>query len=126
MGAEIYDAVVQGNLGKVKNLLANKPELVNIKDSEWKWTPLFWAAQKGHKDVVELLIAKGADVNAKGEYGNTPLHRATSRKEIAELLIANGADINARDYEGDTPLDIALRKGNEDVAELLRKHGAVE
>ena len=51
----------------------------------------------GSKEVAELLIAKGADVNAKGAYGWTPLHLATvsDRIKVAQTLIAKGADINA-------------------------------
>ncbi|MEG4809998.1 ankyrin repeat domain-containing protein [Microcoleus sp. F8-D3] len=51
----------------------------------------------GSKEVAELLIAKGADVNAKGPYGLTPLHIAAmfDRIEVAQTLIAKGADINA-------------------------------
>uniref|UniRef100_UPI00403ECD4F protein kinase domain-containing protein n=1 Tax=Microcoleus sp. TaxID=44472 RepID=UPI00403ECD4F len=51
----------------------------------------------GSKEVAELLIAKGADVNAKGAYGWTPLHIAamSDRIKVAQTLIAKGADINA-------------------------------
>ena len=46
----------------------------------------------GHKEVVELLIAKGADVNAKGDGGTTPLDRAiiNDEPEIADLLRKHG------------------------------------
>ena len=46
----------------------------------------------GHKEVVELLIAKGADVNAKGDGGTTPLDRAiiNDETEIADLLRKHG------------------------------------
>jgi ankyrin repeat protein len=63
------------------------------------WTPLYWAADGGHKNVVALLIAKGADVNFglglnMEEMGMTPLFKAarSGHEEIAELLIAEGVD----------------------------------
>ena len=95
-------------------------------------TPLHFAAWKGHQEIVELLIAKGAGVNAKDEDDLTPLHNAsiTDQKEVAALLIANGADVNTTDMHGRTPLDVAnerplgdLRDGNTETADLLRKHG---
>jgi ankyrin repeat protein len=61
-------------------------------------------------------------VNAKGKFGSTPLHFATS-KEIAELLIAEGANVNAKDESGKTPLDLAIQVRNTKIADFLRKHG---
>ncbi|MEG4495174.1 ankyrin repeat domain-containing protein [Microcoleus sp. D3_18_C4] len=51
----------------------------------------------GSKEVAELLIAKGADVNAKDTFGGTPLHSAalSDRIKVAQTLIAKGADVNA-------------------------------
>jgi len=59
--------------------------------------------------VVELLIAKGADISAKNKNGCTPLHAAAlgDQKEVVELLIAKGANINAKDNDGHTPLHTA-------------------
>jgi len=55
---------------------------------------LHWAADKNYKDVVELLLAHGADVNAKDDKGKTPLDVAIkseqSNKEIIELLRKHG------------------------------------
>ena len=82
------------------------------------------------KEIVELLIAAGADVHAKGdEAGETPLHNAAyeGHKEIAELLIAAGANVSAISDGGITPLYIATEPGNPnastELANLLRKHG---
>jgi len=72
-----------------------------------------------------LLIAKGANVNAMSAYRSTPLDWAIirNRPEIVELLIANGADVNAKDAFGKTPLDSAIEKNHTELADLLRKHG---
>jgi ankyrin repeat protein len=90
----------------------------------------------GHKEVAELLIVKGADVNAKEEFdGWTPLHFVAGKghKETARLLITKGADVNAKDEGGNTPLDGAEevskdgspedKAAKKETAALLRKHG---
>ncbi len=94
------------------------------------------ASQEGNKDLAELLIAKGVDVNAKSQKGITSLHMAASgfhqgkakkKKEIegvAKLLIAQGADVNAKTSEGSTPLHKVANRGWEDMAKLLIAHGA--
>ena len=96
---------------------------MNAKDENGV-TPLHWTKTE---EIAELLIAKGADVNAKDDWsGSTPLHRAATfgYKEIAELLIAKGADVNARTGSGETPLDLAIKYKNTGyVVDLLRKHG---
>ena len=80
--------------------------------------------RRGNIEAVKQAIADGADVNALGDEGETPLHQAAlgGHKEVAELLIAKGADLNAKSY-GETPLDLAIRLGQTETAELLRKHG---
>ena len=96
---------------------------VNAKNAVSGRTPLHNAARKGHKEIAELLIAKGANLDAKDKDGTTPLHITTlfGHKEIAELLIAKGADLDAQSKRGQTPLDMAIT--NPAIADLLRKHG---
>lgn len=83
--------------------------------------PLHVAAEKGRRDVAELLLACRADVNAKDTYGNTPLHVAAGKGHpvVAELLLANGADVNAKNMYGATPLHVAAEKGHTDLAAML-------
>ena len=133
----IHDAAQQGNLAGVQAEL-DKGVDVDLKNDNG-WTPLHYAAYGGKKEIVELLIAKNANVNAKVD-GRTPLHYAALKghKEIAELLIAKGADVNAKiEKMGDevgltsteiflvlTPLDWAIEDNHTEIAALLRKHGA--
>ena len=84
----------------------------------------------GCTEICDLLISKGADIEARDKNGRTPLFEACSsirsKKQICELLLSKGADVNARDNQGLTPLHQALKNKHKDVAALLKKHGGVE
>jgi len=85
------------------------------------------AANFGNIEAIKQHLAAGKDVNAKDEYGGTPLHRAVGnlvRKEIVELLIANGADVNAKHDNGATPLHYAVIGDQKEIVELLIAAGA--
>jgi ankyrin repeat protein len=62
-----------------------------------------------NKAMIELLLAKGANINIKKNDGYTPLHLAVGRGNVAmvELLVAKGADVNVKNNAGDTPLMLA-------------------
>ena len=100
---------------------------MNAKTYRGKATPLHSAAWHGLKEMVELLIAKGADVNAKNVAGWTSLHNAIAagQEEVVDLLIAAGTDVNAKDRHGKTPLDEAINPfyNKTEIANLIRKHG---
>jgi ankyrin repeat protein len=126
-GAElsIHKAAEAGNIEAVKQHLAAGAN-VNAKDEDSK-TPLLHAAVDGHKDVVELLIAKGADIELRcTTCGGTALGHAASggHKEIIELLIEKGADVNAKSKGETTPLHSAAMHDHKEIAELLIAKGA--
>jgi len=137
----IHDAAFKGNSEVVKQYLVSGAD-VNEKDNDGA-TPLDWAISRDHRVTADLLckhggkhgtihgaayggdieavkefLAAGTDVNAKGEFGETPLHFAETR-EIAELLIAKGADVNAKSNRGETPLHLAAYNGHKEIVVLL-------
>ena len=73
----IHQAVFDGNIEAVKQHLDAGAE-VDAKDDKFVGTFLHWAAAGGQNEIVELLIAKGADVNATDGDGDTPF--ASCRK----------------------------------------------
>ena len=101
MAGDIQIAARDGNIAKVKALLHKNPQLVSSTD-QYGWTALLWAADKGRKEVVELLLAQNADVNARDTAGETPLQIAVlnDQMEVAELLLAAKVNVNARDQNG--------------------------
>ena len=76
------DAVKDGDLETVKALLKAQPDLISrtYKDG---WTPVEFAAEFGHRDMVELLPANKADMNAKDNQGETPIYWAETKSKIS-------------------------------------------
>jgi len=91
-------------------------------------TPLVRAAERGHRDVVELLLDRGAPVDAPCPCagGETPLWAAIANGSLdaAALLLARGADPDAASFAGHAPLHVAAIRGCADGAALLLAHGA--
>jgi len=127
----IHRAADRGDRGAVEKFLAEGVDVNTKGDTicQEGWTPLHHAAFHGQKSVAEVLLEKGAQVNATSQAGRTALHEAAWRgsTDLAQLLIAKGADVNAKSNRGLTPLDLATegrsRKALTPVARLLRKHG---
>ena len=96
-----------------------------------KSTPLHSAAAHNSLEVAQVLLANGADVNARasvnaqGESKWAPLHYAADHNslEVAQVLLAHWADVNARTNIGNTPVAWAKRWGCREVEALLRQHG---
>ena len=90
-------------------------------------TPLHQAAQAGDIDKVRILISEGADVNAKDEFGITPLHEAAQyeygHKDVVELLVTKGANVDAKTKQGQTALDLAYDSHRADIVEFLKSVG---
>jgi ankyrin repeat protein len=96
-----------------------------------KQEKLINACKNGNIDEVKKLIkssfySAGADVNAIGEDGYSPLLLVliNNNKELSDLLISNGANIDAKDKNGKTPLFLASEKGRKGIAELYISYGA--
>jgi ankyrin repeat protein len=111
---------MSGNVADVSTLIAllEGGADPNLLDGPVPYHPLDYAALHGRAEMAELLIAFGADMNAKDNLrGETPLHYAIAacqfaphgHLEVAQLLIKRGADVNVRDDNGLTPLDHAKR-----------------
>jgi ankyrin repeat protein len=94
--------------------------------SKEAFAPLHEKLSKAEYAEAELLLANGANANARDEDGRPHLYweALDGQRSGVELLLAHGADINAKGNDGGTPLDIAVIKGNADMVELLLAHGA--
>ena len=117
----LHEAAMNGKLEKAKALIKANPDLVNNQASYGSVTPLQLAAQYGHKDVAELLLANNADVKVKSYGGWTALLSAVfgGHKDMVELLLTNKTDVNYKEDAGRTPLHVAAENGYMEIAALL-------
>ncbi|XP_048247996.1 ankyrin repeat domain-containing protein 50-like isoform X1 [Haliotis rufescens] len=115
-----------GHLATVKFVLSLN--VVDINSRGWgSRTPVMRAALRRHRDVVELLVSKGADVSLVDEDGDNTLHLACYRghlETVKFVLSLNMVDIDARNNSGRTAADVARRMGHTPVLDLLVSHGA--
>lgn len=91
------------------------------------YTPLDLAMfSVNHKKIVQMLVAKGADVNAQAASGATPLYWAVMRdqKDDAQFLLDHGANVNTVDAYKNSILDVALHMQFGSMIELLVSKGA--
>ena len=120
VSTRFFDAVHGGDADRVTALLESNSDLVFSAYEYGGGTPLFEAVAHKRKVVAELLLAHGAEVNAKDNFGNTPLHCATIPETgVMQLLLAHGADVNAKDNNGRAPLHSAAYHNHQGMPELL-------
>ena len=122
------ESSLNGNISRMKVLLSIGADVNGFECATARCrTPLTAAVQGGQYEAVQLLLARGADVNKKLKRGQTALMLASyyGHTELVRLLLANGADVSA-DSEGDTALSWAREKHRAEIVDLLIAAGATK
>ncbi|XP_072789049.1 acyl-CoA-binding domain-containing protein 6 isoform X1 [Taeniopygia guttata] len=148
----IFDYCRENNIDYVTKAIQSKKVDVNVTDEEGR-ALLHWACDRGHKELVSVLLQNAADVNIQemllwrsnkaqkrrvspcsvglrnslendGE-GQTALHYAATCEflDIVELLLQSGADPGLRDQEGCLPEEVTDSKA---ITSALQQHGPAE
>ena len=134
----LMTAARTGVLAAVKVLLSHGAA-VDAKEEKRGQTALIWAAAEGHAEVVEALVAAGADIRTRLASGFTPLLFAArdGRSDVVRVLLKAGADVNEPvpagkrlgyggrlPPDGATPLLLAVINGHFELAAQLLDAGA--
>ncbi|XP_048250455.1 ankyrin repeat domain-containing protein 50-like isoform X2 [Haliotis rufescens] len=122
----LHVACLGGHVDIVKYVLSQKVSDMNGR-GQYGRTPLMVAAEKGHRQVFDLLVREGADVSLVDDDGNNILHMACIGGHVdmvKYVLSQRVADINSRGQYGRTPLMVAAEKGHRQVFDLLVRGGA--
>ena len=123
---KLYFASEDGDSEEIRRLIKDHMVDVNFEMGQDKATPLIMAAARGHKEVVQMLLHAGADIDRGDRWGETPLTLAAfcHHYETVKLLLEAGADVNNADIFGKIPLWMARDSVEVEVAKLLLEHGA--
>ena len=125
----LESALIIGETKMLKILLDYGANPNQIADDTEK-TPIMVAVYFAPSECVQILIEKGANVNATDVYGRTALMCVAgfddddNKIAIARLLIEHGANVNAVDKNGETALSFAKQSGNHRMVQLLKEYGA--
>ena len=86
------------------------------------WTPLHYAASKGHTEMMRLLIDNDAYIDSESPNGTTPLMMAAyyATPKAVKLMLEEGADPTLQNKDGQTALDMALSKDKKLSAQYIR------
>ena len=84
-------------------------------------TDLHLAAEKGDKEIVEILVGQDANVDAINKYSNTSLHMAVwgGHLAVVEILVRAGANVNVPNTRCYMPLHLAAKSGHTAIVEML-------
>ena len=121
LNKQLIEASKDNQVTLVQQLLEQKAD-PNTKNNS-NWTPLMFAANKGHSEVVNLLLDKGADPNARDNQGWTVVIWAASKghTKIVNQLIEKGGDPTLKNNSGETALDKAKKNGHTETVNLLEQ-----
>ena len=120
-------AAQEGRISNVQKWLRRGAD-INATDLDL-WTALHMACAHSHFNIVQFLIDHGAEIDAKNDYGETPLYVLTESVadpdlKIVKLLVDNGADSNDWDAgTGCTPFFSACAHGHFEMGKYLTDHG---
>ncbi len=126
LSLQLHLAVDNNDLKAVYKLLA-KGVQIDARDRKG-YTPLYRAVRKGYKNMVVLLLAKGADLNDRGKNdpGRSPLDTAAyyGHKNLMLFLLKKGAKVYTGNKKGTTAIHYATRKGYFAAVKIMLKRGA--
>lgn len=135
---DVIDAVNNNNEDELQIVLEkakqskdpNFPQKLANTTVQHGYSMLHIAIWKNNARLAKVLLYYRADLEAKTEWGFTPLHEVArceetnDRQEILEMLINRNADVNALTNNGNSPLDIAEIQNNQGLARMLKRAGA--
>ena len=124
--APLHLAAFFGQRAVVERLLALGASVAAVAENASRVQPLHSAVAMRHREIADLLLARGADPNAAQQGGFTPLHSAALHGEdaLVDALLEAGGDPRVAANDGRDAIALAREGGHEKLAAKLESHGA--
>jgi len=121
---QLENAITYENVPQAKAALEGGIDWSKDGHGDHQWSALHFAVvhtSSNGVEILKLVLASKADVNAKAEYRQTPLHFAAQNGNTValKLLVDHGADVNAQQRDRKTPLHLAASKGYIEIVKIL-------
>ena len=126
---QLLDCIEKNQDGKLSAFLEEHPEMVNSKLCNNSTNTMCRACFLGYKNIVIILIKKGADVNQCSSNGRSPLMWAAYRNHahVIDYLLENGADTEIRDSATKlNAFELAVTLVNYEAAHILRERAGMD
>ena len=125
----LLHSIPSGDIGLIRQAIENGADVNHIHDIDgtgMRLSYLHTAAAAGRYDVMDLLVSKGANVNARSRDGETPLQFAAAANNVAgaRLLLSSGAHLDAEDKNKVTAIEEAVANNHSEMTQLLSERGA--
>lgn len=123
----LRNAAIEGNVEEVRRILEQNAAGVQGRFQTGSLNSVLHnAVARGHEKVVDVLLSKGANIEATNSEGQTPIFIAVQHNfaHLVNLLVDRGADLQAEDNAGNTPLHLAASTGRTKMIKLLLSLGA--
>jgi len=112
---------MEGDIGKVKEVLSNNIKIIDEKDTENGYTPLHYAVEESKKDIVNELLKNRENANITDRKEMTPIYKAVmyGNQELVRILAESGADPNIPNINGIYPIHNAVTFGYLEIVKIL-------
>lgn len=118
---DILEVVARGDLPRIKEIVVQVPNSVNVHSKRTRWTPLLIAVRAQQLEIAETLLEHGADVHARSTEGKAAIAYAVDADNLAmvKVLLEGGARIDQVDPTGIDLRDYAEQQGRESIVAFI-------